>query len=306
MKGKQAVAAILACMGVFAFTGCFEESVQEEPPKFETLSLADSQYASVRVLSEADARTESGGLLFEGNGAFYTGSFNAVFTGNKEISFGFCRGDPAAYRRFTLTFASASDPSQSFSVIYESSEGDWTGEENGRGRSGAYVKCGDEVRTTRYWQSSDRESAWQANENLNVDEALASPMFGGSGEAEEEFGKTFGSLSLAWTTSNVLEIYVSERNLEFSPRLIAAFDGSAAGLGFDASLGLWGLSRMEISDGYTVSFCSEVFGGNVTEPNAPDVYFSEIVTGVRGQERTYSLAQTTMEQPPFFAAKNTK
>ena len=127
-----------------------------------------------------------------------------------EFSFGFCTGDPAAYRRFTFTFASAEDPGESFSVIYESTVGDWTGEENGRGRSGVYVKCGDEFRTTRYW-ASDEAEAWQNNDNFKVDDALASPMFGGAGEKESEFGVQQGTLRLSWTADNVLEVYVSER-----------------------------------------------------------------------------------------------
>ncbi len=60
---------------------------------------------------------------------------------------------------------------------------------------------------------------------------------------------------------------------------------------------------MEISEGYTISFRSEVFGGNVTEPNAPDVYFMQFVTGKRGQERTYALSEETMQQPPFYTAR---
>ena len=96
---------------------------------------------------------------------------------------------------------------------------------------------------------------------------------------------------------------MSERFLEYSPRRIAAFDGSDAGLGFDPAFGLWGLPRMEIAEGYTVSFRSEVFGGNVTEPNASDVYFMQLVTGKRGEERTYPLSEENMQQPPFYAAR---
>ena len=111
-----------------------------------------------------------------------------------------------------------------------------------------------------------------------------------------------GTLRLSRTADNVLEVYVTERFLEHTPRLIAAFDGSDAGLGFDPAIGLWGLPRMTFSEGYTVSFESEVFGGNVTEPNAPDVYFSKIVTGKRGQELTYPLSEEKIQQPPFYAA----
>lgn len=59
---------------------------------------------------------------------------------------------------------------------------------------------------------------------------------------------------------------------------------------------------MTFSEGFTVSFESEVFGGNVTEPSAPDVCFNEIVTGKRGQELTYPLSEERMQQPPFYAA----
>ena len=301
MTGKQTASLLLACAGILLCAGCDGQQA-ETAPDFATVSLVTTENASASAVSAADERMEAGGLLIEGDAASYTGTFNAVFEGNMELSFGFCRGDPAAYRRFTLTVTSAENPEKSFSVVYESTAENWTGEESGRGRSGVYVVCGDQIRTTRYW-SSDEPEAWQNNDNFDADDALVSPMFGGAGEKESEFGEQHGTLQLSWTTDNVLEIYVSERFLTYSPRLIAAFDGSDAGLGFDPEVGLWGLPRMEISEGYTISFRSEVFGGNVTEPNAPDVYFMQFVTGKRGQERTYALSEETMQQPPFYTAR---
>lgn len=301
--GKRMTALMLACAGGLLLTGCEGGAGTGEQnggaSEIQTLLLVTAQNAQASVAE--NERMAEGGLLVEGDGASYTGAFNAVFEGNLEFSFGFCTGDPAAYRRFTFTFASVSDPEESFSVIYESTVSTWAGEENGRGRSGVYVKCGDELRTTRYW-ASDEAEAWQNNDNFNADDALASPMFGGAGEKESEFGVQHGTLRLSWTTDNVLEVYVTERFLEHTPRLIAAFDGSDAGLGFDPAIGLWGLPRMTFSEGFTVSFESEVFGGNVTEPNAPDVYFSKIVTGKRGQELTYPLSEEKIQQPPFYAA----
>ena len=303
MMGKRTAALALVCAGILLCAGCEGRTDKEEPDReaseIQTLLLVTAQDARASV-AETE-RMPFGGLLVEGDGASYTGASNAVFGGNLEFSFGFCAGDPAAYRRFTFTFASVADPEESFSVIYESIVGDWTGEENGRGRSGVYVKCGEELRTTRYW-ASDEAEAWQNNDNFDVDDALASPMFGGAGEKESEFGVQQGTLRLSWTADNVLEVYVSERFLEYSPRLIAAFDGSDAGLGFDPAFGLWGLPRMTFSEGYTVSFESEVFSGNVTEPNAPDVCFEKIVTGKRGQELTYPLSEEKIQQPPFYAA----
>ena len=301
MTGKQTASLLLACAGILLCAGCGGQQA-ETAPDFATVSLVTTENASASAVSAADERMEAGGLLIEGDDDSYTGTFNAVFEGNMELSFGFCRGDPAAYRRFTLTVTSAENSEKSFSVVYESTAENWTGEESGRGRSGVYVVCGDQIRTTRYWGVDDVE-AWQNNDNFDADDALASPMFGGAGEKESEFGEQHGTLLLSWTTDNVLEIYVSERFLTYSPRLIAAFDGSDAGLGFDPEVGLWGLPRMEISEGYTISFRSEVFGGNVTEPNAPDVYFMQFVTGKRGQERTYALSEETMQQPPFYTAR---
>lgn len=303
MMGKRTAALALVCAGILLCAGCEgragTEGSNDGASDFQTLLLVTAQNAEASVAE--NERMAAGGLLVEGNGASYMGAFNAVFEGNLEFFFGFCTGDPAAYRRFTFTFASVADPGESFSVIYESTVGDWTGEESCRGRSGVYVKCGEALRTTRYW-ASDEAEAWQNNDNFKVDDALASPMFGGAGEKESEFGVQYGTLRLSRTADNVLEVYVSERFLEYSPRLIAAFDGSDAGLGFDPAFGLWGLPRMTFSEGFTVSFESEVFGGNVTEPNAPDVYFNEIVTGKRGQELTYPLSEERMQQPPFYAA----
>lgn len=303
MMGKRTAALALVCAGILLCAGCEgragTEGSNDGASDFQTLLLVTAQNAEASVAE--NERMAAGVLLVEGNGASYMGAFNAVFEGNLEFFFGFCTGEPAAYRRFTFTFASVADPGESFSVIYESTVGDWTGEESCRGRSGVYVKCGEALRTTRYW-ASDEAEAWQNNDNFKVDDALASPMFGGAGEKESEFGVQYGTLRLSRTADNVLEVYVSERFLEYSPRLIAAFDGSDAGLGFDPAFGLWGLPRMTFSEGFTVSFESEVFGGNVTEPNAPDVYFNEIVTGKRGQELTYPLSEERMQQPPFYAA----
>lgn len=169
MMGKRTAALALVCAGILLCAGCEGRTDKEEPDReaseIQTLLLVTAQDARASV-AETE-RMPFGGLLVEGDGASYTGAFNAVFGGNLEFSFGFCAGDPAAYRRFTFTFASVADPEESFSVIYESIVGDWTGEENGRGRSGVYVKCGEELRTTRYWASEEAE-AWQKNKKSLV------------------------------------------------------------------------------------------------------------------------------------------
>ena len=192
------------------------------------------------------------------------------------------------------------------------SEGVYTGEEGFRSLihriSKSYIQAALRGELTAHLNgekeaASDEAEAWQNNDNFQVDDALASPMFGGAGEKESEFGVQYGTLRLSRTADNVLEVYVTERFLEHTPRLIAAFDGSDAGLGFDPAIGLWGLPRMTFSEGFTVSFESEVFGGNVTEPNASDVYFMQLVTGKRGEERTYPLSEEDMQQPPFYAAR---
>ena len=310
MRKQRAAALLLALAAGFCLAGCEEEKPEEEPaPTFETRRLITAQGAAVGVVSTPNERMENGGLLVEGDGVSYTGAFNAVFENDLEISFGFCRGDPAAYRCFTLTFASASDPEKTFSVVYESDAAEaeaWYGEKYDKGCSGVYVMYGEEVRSTRYWKDKGKTEWYHSKENFPIGQMLASPMFGGAGDYETEFGELHGTLRLTWTSTGILEIYASERFLKDSPRLIAAFDGSMGGIGFDPSLKLWGLPRMEISDGYTVSFRSEVFGGYVTEPNAPDVYFSQFVTGRGSQERTYSLASQIMYDPPFYAANGTK
>ena len=270
--------------------------------QFETLRLFTAEGAAVRMAA-AD-NTEDGvdvsGVLFETSAQTYGGTLSGKFAGNFELLFGFRKGEAVADRRLTITFASLSDAQQVFSVIYESG---WNDPENGRGRSGVYVKYEDEVRTSRYWQSDKNltdPDAWQNNDNFDVDEALASPMFGGEGEFEEEFGNLYGTLSLEWTTEGVLEVYASERMHDTDPRCIAAFDGTAGGIGFDPSLGTWGLPRIDFSQGYTISFVMEVLSG---EEEAADMYFCEIVTGIRGSEKAYSLAEKSMAAAPDFYVK---
>lgn len=293
---KKLICFILAVLVCFVFSSCGES--------FETVKLINCEGAIISFVSakNIEDNVNLDGMLLESESS-YEGLFNAVFENNFGLTFGFRKGEPAAFRRFTFTFMSVRDSSKNFSVVYESVAANWTGEASGRGCSGVYVKWGDQVRTSSYWRSdpvNDTE-AWQNNDNFNVYEALASPMFGGVGEKETEgFGKIHGTLSLKWTNEDILEIYVSDRFHKYTPRLIAAFDGSSEGFGYDPSLKMWGLPRMEISDGYTISFRSEVFGGNVTEPNAPDVYFSEIRSGKSGQERTYSLTEAKMQVPPFY------
>ncbi len=301
---KRLAAVILAAVLVFVLVSCARVPEPEETEKIDTVFLLSAEGASVRMAdkeTDSDAVDESG-VLLTGSGETYTGAFNAVFAGNIEIAFGFCRNEPSAYRRFTFTFTSVQDRSRAFSVVYESVQADWTGEAAGRGRSGVYVQWENEVRTTRYWQYENREEAWQNNDNFNLDEALAAPMFGGTGQYVEQYGVLTGSLSLAWTMNGVLEISACERNLEYSPRVIAAFDGTAK-IGFDPVAGLWGLPMMDLSAGYTVSFRTETFGGTLGAPKAPSVFFSGITIGTGGQGKTYSLAEPEMERPSFYRAK---
>lgn len=305
MRKKIAVI-FLACVFCFAMMSCSAESNDgkqegEQAQKFKTLDLFTAEGAAVRMTdASSSGNTEDlSGVLFECTGEWYRGEFAGVFIGNTAISFGFCQGEDVANRRLTFIFESKDDPQKNFSVIYESG---WTDVKSGRGRSGVYIKYGDQIRTSRYWQSDKNATdpnAWQNNENFNVDEALASPMFGGEGEFIEEFGKLNGTLSLEWTPDGVLEIYVSERQHSSSPRCIAAFDGTAGGVGFDPALSTWGLPRMDFSEGYTISFIMEVLSEK-DNANATDMYFSQISTGLRGNEKNYSLAEEEMESVPEF------
>lgn len=307
MRKRGRAAVLLSCLLGFSLSaGCAAGGDAGQNTAFWTTDLVSAEGARVSMTS-GDAEADKEGILVQGE-ATYGGSFNAVFEGNTQISFGFCGGDSATYRRFTFIITFESVPAQSFSVVYESTVAAWTGEESARGRSGAYVQYGEELRTSRYWQSDKHATdadAWQSNDNFNVDEALASPMFGGAGEYEREFGELYGALYLEWTADGILQISVSDRfPEEYSPRLIAAFDGSDAGMGFDPVTGTWGLPRIDASAGYTISFRSEVFGGAVTQTDAPNVYFSEIVSGARGQEKTVSLAEEELETAPdFYVAK---
>ena len=112
MMGKRTAALALVCAGILLCAGCEGRTDKEEPDReaseIQTLLLVTAQDARASV-AETE-RMPFGGLLVEGDGASYTGAFNAVFGGNLEFSFGFCAGDPAAYRRFTFTFASSVDP----------------------------------------------------------------------------------------------------------------------------------------------------------------------------------------------------
>lgn len=302
--------------------------VQVPEPTFTTTNLFSCGTAHVRMAdaSVAADRVDKSGVLLENvNGAKeYTGTINAKFEGNTAISFGFRRGAPSSYRRFTFTVNSLRR-SESFRVIYESTaDPSWTGEvaaaegEDARGSSGVYVQWGDEKRSSRYYswdgpfQDPNDKNYRMNNDNLNMHDALASPMFGGSGKEEGDlvdgkeygFGLLYGTLYLEWTASGVLEISVSERWHRESPRLIAAFDGTIDGMGYDLETGSWGLPRMDIDDGYTINFTVETFGGlkEGEQRVAPDVYFYELKSGVRGQERTYPLSAAKIDEPPFYQA----
>ena len=304
--------------------------VQVPEPTFTTTNLFSCGTAHVRMAdaSVAADRVDKSGVLLENVNSVkqYTGTINAKFVGNTAISFGFRRGAPSSYRRFTFTVNSLRR-SESFRVVYESTDDpSWAGEvapkteEFGwcaRGESGVYVQWGDEVRSSRYWswdkplQEGDTDYRMN-NKNFQTGLALASPMFGGTGVNEGDlvdgkeygFGLLYGTLYLEWTASGVLEISVTERWHKESPRLIAAFDGTSEGFGYDLATGSWGLPRMDIDDGYTINFTVETFGGleEGEQLVAPDVYFYELKSGVRGKERTYPLSAAKIDKPPFYQA----
>lgn len=217
---KRLFSVILAALVGLGTSACGAGQESGEP--FDVLRLVSCEGASVRFAAAGgEDDVALSGILAESD-VPYAGAFNSIFTGDLEITFGFQEDEPVSYRRFTFAFASAVQPEKSFSVVYEAS---WTDPAQATGQSGVYVRCGSEVRTTRYWQTADREEAWQSNADLDVGNALASPMFSGFG-----FGEQYGRLSLSWGSDGVLEVSVTEYSDPDgrSPRVIAAFDGSTA------------------------------------------------------------------------------
>lgn len=290
---KRLFSVILAALVGLGTSACGGAG-QENGEPFDVLRLVSCEGASVRFAAAGgEDDVALSGILAESD-VPYAGAFNSIFTGDLEITFGFQEDEPVSYRRFTFTFASASQPEKSFSVVYEAS---WTDPAQATGQSGVYVRCGSEVRTTRYWQTADREEAWQSNADLDVGNALASPMFSGFG-----FGEQYGRLSLSWGSDGVLEVSVTEYSDPDgrSPRVIAAFDGSTA-TGFDPAAGTWGLPLMDISGGYILSFTAEDMRGNGTD-GAPDVYFSSIEAGPRGRTEVCDLSSPVLETAPSFYA----
>lgn len=284
---KTAVRALAAvCCAAVAAAGCAQPEDAPADVAVNTVETAALIETDASVTVAADDGTGADGLLVSAGGAAYTGAFAGVFTGDTRIRFGFRDGAPGR-QTFTVTVADHADPSRCFDIVYTTVW--WAPDDGGEpehSHTGAYVRYGDEVRTSQYW---DSDNVWF--DHLRVADAfLAAPMAPGY-----VTGPQYGILDLSWQ-DGILSVSVSQHQAAGNTRVIAAFD-SSDGVGF-LSGERWGLPPMRFADGYTISFSS---AGATETDDAADVYFSEIVTDENGRPRTYDLRQETLETPHFYA-----
>ncbi len=242
-------------------------------------SFTAGEWATVQttnfVHTAANVTQDEDGLRISSENA-YKATFKGIFTGDTTLKFKFPETydkDSGFYGDFTFRITDAKDDNNYFDIKYYVASGD------NDHYTGVYVQYGDEVR-----QCHQDGTTWYTEIQKNTDTVAYAPSFLSKNSAT--YGNREGILSIAWT-DDVLAVQAntgvnSDATLM---RTIAAFDGTNSFVDQES----WGLPKINLENGYTISVSSSFNEENITD-HGSDVLFSSI----ENNSVTYDFSETEL------------
>lgn len=276
-----------------------------------TLGSAKADETSAEVLNTAGYVTVNGaavtagadssgtvthkGLLVatENNATAYSGNINGIFKGNSSFTYSFpgvLNTDGSSLSgKVTLRISDVSDENNYFDIVYY--RGGWYGH--------AVVKYGDQYRGTRYYgTASDGDGLWIYDSATTEGETLLYHWFG-------QNNATSNAMSLEWDDNGILKVL--HTTFRGDKRELARFDGTVGNGNLNTSIKdeaevRYGLPKISFTNGYKVSFSSEVSGGRVS----PLLLESITTKSSGGGEETVSFENGSVGAEPSWFTEYAK
>ena len=251
--------------------------------------------ATVTAGADSSGTVTHKGLLVatENNATAYSGNINGIFKGNSSFTYSFpgvLNTDGSSLSgKVTLRISDVSDENNYFDIVYY--RGGWYGH--------AVVKYGDQYRGTRYYgTASDGDGLWIYDIATTEDETLYYHYFG-------QNNATSNAMSLEWDDNGILKVL--HTTFRGGKRELARFDGTVGNGNLntyikDEAEVRYGLPKISFTNGYKVSFISEVSGGRVS----PLLLESITTKSSGGGEETVSFEEGTVGAEPSWFTEYAK
>ena len=251
--------------------------------------------ATVTAGADSSGTVTHKGLLVatENNATAYSGNINGIFKGNSSFTYSFpgvLNTDGSSLSgKVTLRISDVSDENNYFDIVYY--RGGWYGH--------AVVKYGDQYRGTRYYgTASDGDGLWIYDIATTEGETLLYHWFG-------QNNATSNAMSLEWDDNGILKVL--HTTFRGDKRELARFDGTVGNGNLNTNIKdeaevRYGLPKISFTNGYKVSFISEVSGGRVS----PLLLESITTKSSGGGEETVSFEEGTVGAEPSWFTEYAK
>lgn len=251
--------------------------------------------ATVTAGADSSGTVTHKGLLVatENNATAYSGNINGIFKGNSSFTYSFpgvLNTDGSSLSgKVTLRISDVSDENNYFDIVYY--RGGWYGH--------AVVKYGDQYRGTRYYgTASDGDGLWIYDSATTEGETLLYHWFG-------QNNATSNAMSLEWDDNGILKVL--HTTFRGDKRELARFDGTVGNGNLNTSIKdeaevRYGLPKISFTNGYKVSFSSEVSGGRVS----PLLLESITTKSSGGGEETVSFENGSVGAEPSWFTEYAK
>lgn len=284
------IAAIAVTGGMVSFGTANADNVILDTTRYVTVSGA-----TVTAGADSSGTVTHKGLLVatENNATAYSGNINGIFKGNSSFTYSFpgvLNTDGSSLSgKVTLRISDVSDENNYFDIVYY--RGGWYGH--------AVVKYGDQYRGTRYYgTASDGDGLWIYDSATTEGETLLYHWFG-------QNNATSNAMSLEWDDNGILKVL--HTTFRGDKRELARFDGTVGNGNLNTSIKdeaevRYGLPKISFTNGYKVSFISEVSGGRVS----PLLLESITTKSSGGGEETVSFEEGTVGAEPSWFTEYAK
>lgn len=261
----------------------------------DTARYVTADGATVTAGADSSGTVTHKGILVasENDATAFSGNINGIFKGNSSFTYSFpgvLNTDGSSLSgKVTLRISDVSDENNYFDIVYY--RGGWYGH--------AVVKYGDQYRGTRYYgTASDGDGLWIYDSATTEGETLLYHWFG-------QNNATSNAMSLEWDDNGILKVL--HTTFRGDKRELARFDGTVGNGNLNTSIKdeaevRYGLPKISFTNGYKVSFSSEVSGGRVS----PLLLESITTKSSGGGEETVSFENGSVGAEPSWFTEYAK
>ncbi len=291
------VAIMIAAIAVSGGIATFGSANADETSSaiLDTARYVTADGATVTAGADSSGTVTHKGILVasENDATAYSGNINGIFKGNSTFTYSFTgalsSNGSSNSGKVTLRISDISDENNYFDIVYY--KGSWYGH--------AVVKYGDIIRGARYYGNTSNASGLYIYDSaVTGEETLYYHWFG-------QNNATSNVMSLEWDDNGVLKVL--HTTFRGDKRELARFDGTEGNGNLKTNIKdeaevRYGLPKISFTNGYKVSFISEVSGGRVS----PILLESITTKSSGGGEETVSFEEGSVGAEPSWFTEYAK